>query len=566
MQQLVVKQKQQDERDDEFMFLVDLITTFTKNVRIDSSTFYKRVNLRLAQMSYLHGLKYTSQGISGFEEVFKEFKQQIKQQKSTFISSSLYHKIRYLDSLGRLLSIVYKQSCLMIGDEKTISFFKQSFSPISKKYNLVPDLQAYVPREALGKTAAAAAAAAAAGGYGITITDNMLNFIADIYEKKVKVSQRIVKEKKSAEFSREQLETLVKNVFIEVLGPLGGKQFDRLQRVDFPIIMKQIIELQRKGILDNQGVDRMRNKIQIIFSGGTDSTQIHILLQQVRERLPYKDNVYYYLQLEDAIINGNVGYTKESLREIVKQTFNVGWFEPRLKVLFERPNAETVVLLGIILQTILQHLSEKNLSFTQSIVNRNVKGTILDGIIFSQGQVDLHHVELTIFSDESKLSKATSKMHNLLISLSRLDLFRLDKTILGEAFLEVKRKYGSLPLFQEVIQSMPAGIFDYEIKEMLNPQAAAATKVVELALDLIGGKIKFSSITSSYSKEMIPEEVRKLYLRIIGPMGDKEFRNLHGRLDQENILGQVDSYLHQGLLTSEQVKEFKDKIRTIFRG
>jgi hypothetical protein len=267
MQQLILK----DEHDDEFMFLIDLITTFTKNLDIEVPKFYKRVSARLDQMSYLKGMEYNSQGVTSFEEVFAEFKKQKAAAAAAaaaavaVVSPTLYVTVRYLDSLSRILSLMYKESSKIIGEERAISILKDSFGTTTKKYNTIPDLVAYIPQEVIGVKVAAAAAA-----FGTSVADNMLNFIADIYEKKMKVPERVVKERKPVEVSKEQIEEQVRDVFVEIIGPMGRKRFDTLERVDSPTIMKHINEWQRKGLLDNEKADNMRNKIRTILGGGID--------------------------------------------------------------------------------------------------------------------------------------------------------------------------------------------------------------------------------------------------------------------------------------------------------
>jgi signal transduction histidine kinase len=202
------------------------------------------------------------------------------------------------------------------------------------------------------------------------------------------------------------------------------------------------------------------------------------LLEQARERLPGKDYVYYYLQLENAIVSSNISYTKESLRAVIKENFNIMWFDPKLKVLFEEKNAEQLIFSEIILESILKHLSEKNPTVVQKIVNEKTKGTILEGITIKQGSVDLIQAELKIFSDEKQFDNVLITIYELLKSLSTQD-----KTVLSDAFDEVKGKYLTLPSFINVVRAIPPEIFEEERRKILGPQAAAVA-VTYLAKEL----------------------------------------------------------------------------------
>jgi hypothetical protein len=235
---------------DEFDFLYDRINAFTRKVAIDNKLFYIMVQRNIKGQSLLQGFMYHQDGLSSSKELFSTYKNQ----------KELHDIAPYLASFSRLLAFIYKKASVRVGEEKADAILKESFETVKKKYPTQPDLQGYIPREAIGKAAAAAAAA-----FGTSVADNMLNFVADIYEKKVKVPEQTVR--KPTEGSKEQLEEQVRDVFVEIIGPMGRKQFDKLERVNSPTIMKRINEWQRKGLLDDEKAQNFKSKIKDIFGG-----------------------------------------------------------------------------------------------------------------------------------------------------------------------------------------------------------------------------------------------------------------------------------------------------------
>jgi hypothetical protein len=59
----------------------------------------------------------------------------------------------------------------------------------------------------------------------------------------------------------------VKTAYIEFFGPLGIKQFQKLgERVTIVAIIRQVNELQEKGITTPEEMEAFKNKVSIIFN------------------------------------------------------------------------------------------------------------------------------------------------------------------------------------------------------------------------------------------------------------------------------------------------------------
>jgi signal transduction histidine kinase len=270
---------------------------------------------------------------------------------------------------------------------------------------------------------------------------------------------------------------------------------------------------------------------------GTEPVTITAILQQAREQLPAKDHLYYYLQLEQGIIENHT-YTKESLRKVVKDTFNIAWFPPQLKALFELQNAEQLIFSEIILESILRHLSEQNSVALQKIVSEKTKGTMLENITIAKGTVDLSAVEQKLFSDEKQFDNATIQIHELLKSLSNQD-----KSVLSAAFTEVKDKYLNFPIFLEVIRSFPPGVLDEERRAILSPQAAAV--VVEyVAKEVLQGEEVQPYLTRIEQANQLPIEQQA-----------EKFTSLYQDLERF-----VESTKPEGLTVEKLREQIKQKV------
>jgi signal transduction histidine kinase len=287
----------------------------------------------------------------------------------------------------------------------------------------------------------------------------------------------------------------------------------------------------------------------------TAQGQINIttILQQARERLPQKDHLYYYLQLEHAIVENHI-YTKESLRKVVKDSFNIAWLPPPLKALFETSRAEQLIFLEIILKSAIKHLSKQDQAALQKMVNEKTRTTPLEGIVVGKGNSDMEIVEQRLFSDEKQFEQATILIHDLLKILSAQD-----KGIIKAAFAEVKKKYITLPLFTDVIHAMPAGILDDERRAILSPEAAAAAKVVSTAKELLQGK-EMQQEMHPFTKKI--EEANALPIEEQTQAFFTIYREIEHNIVQNNKMPLEN--LREQIKTRTNIKELPESFQLLF--
>lgn len=187
-----------------------------------------------------------------------------------------------------------------------------------------------------------------------------------------------------------------------------------------------------------------------------------------------RDYLYLYLSLENFIVNSDLGYTKESLREVIREQFNVKWFEPRISLLFNKKDPDNLVFSLIILESILKHLNQ-NLSpgLIQRIVNEITKNQLIRDIIIKE-VIDFTTVEKRIFSNEKEFPMAIDKINKLISNLYTYStqILGASKTeeIFNSAFNEIKRKYIDIPKFAETVRALPQGILEVEKFSLLSKE------------------------------------------------------------------------------------------------
>jgi hypothetical protein len=278
-----------------------------------------------------------------------------------------------------------------------------------------------------------------------------------------------------------------------------------------------------------------------------------------------KDYSHLYLSLEDYIVKSKSGYTKESLRAAIKKEFNTQLFPPMLRIIFNAEKPELFIFSEMLLKEAAGEMGDFN-DFRAVLKDLDV------GIEDSKPNFDAFELNFLRSKDKEKV---IGQIHKALFSLSGIaaPILGEDKTkiLLGEIFNKTAGKYRNFAVFNEAMRELPPGIFVEERREILNPQAAAAAKAVQIALQLIkGGGIKVDeSLTKQRQivkriKEINPEEIRKAYLDIIGPLGDRQFERLEN-LKKETIIRQIEGFRQEGLLDDDSVKRFKDKIGALFR-
>jgi hypothetical protein len=184
MPKQILKNKYQEE----FNFLYELINDFTKRLNIESKLFYFVVQKEIRGTSLLQGLVYNQDGLSSSKELFKVYNKQ----------KEISNVAPYLASFSRLLSYIYQKAVAKVGKDKAEQLLEDSFNHLKKKYSVEPNLEGYVPREAIGK-AAAAAAAAAASSFDISLMDNMLNYMLnDVIKKGITPEKKLTEGKENS--------------------------------------------------------------------------------------------------------------------------------------------------------------------------------------------------------------------------------------------------------------------------------------------------------------------------------------------------------------------------------
>jgi signal transduction histidine kinase len=264
---------------------------------------------------------------------------------------------------------------------------------------------------------------------------------------------------------------ILHSAFGEVQQKYGTLPTFRAVVKSFPL---GVFDRQRQRTIDEEQ-QQVQQELTVRKEGVPQRIVPHINIRsliQENSRLPLEERDYFYVYLtsENALLASDVGYTTESLRAVVKDNFNILWFNPKLKALFEMKNAEHLIFSEIILESILRHLSEEvNTATLQKIINQKTQGTVLEGVTITKGTVDMGPVEQKLFANATQLENATLLIHELLRSLSDQD-----KAVLNAAFTEIREKYSALPVFLEVIRALPTGVLENERRAILAPQAAAA--------------------------------------------------------------------------------------------
>jgi hypothetical protein len=288
MPKLIQKNKYQDE----FSFLYDLINDFTKKLDINNKLFYFMVQREIKGTQLLQGFVYSKEGLSSDKEMVKLYKKE----------KEIYGVAPYLASFSRLLSYVYQKASSKVGEEKAEHLLEESFDNLKKKYSVEPNLEGYVPRKAIGKAAAAAAAAA----FDVSLMDNMLNYLLnDIIKKGITPAQKKIEEGKKEEkkLSPEELRNAIRRIYLQALGPLGGKKYDQInQSVDCLEIKKQIESFRNKGIIN---ADRM-----------------NLILQSVRNILNVEENHDYKNEVKKLYV-ATFGAIGEDLFREIENDLNV---------------------------------------------------------------------------------------------------------------------------------------------------------------------------------------------------------------------------------------------------
>jgi len=141
------------------------------------------------------------------------------------------------------------------------------------------------------------------------------------------------------------------------------------------------------------------------------------VLKQVKriKELPAdeRDYLYLYLLLENYAVSSGLGYTEETIRNIIKAKFNTKWFPLKLRALFDFKNADQLVYVQILIENIIKRLTKKlSYSVIQERINR-----VIQGILVSKDKIDFTLLERLLYHKPKQISHVVSSMCKLLVEL-----------------------------------------------------------------------------------------------------------------------------------------------------
>jgi hypothetical protein len=237
---------------DEFNFLYELVNTYTKKLGIDNKLFYFLVQRKVKGMQLLQGFVYHHDGLSSSKALFNAYRKE----------TEMHNIAPYLASFARLLAAIYKKACTKMGEEKASIVFHNAYDEVKKNYTTEPYLEGYIPSRALGSSSSSSSSSA----FNINVMENLLNYlIQDVIEKGITPAQKRIEEGKK-KLSPEEMKRRVKAIYLQALGPLGGKQLEKLgEDLNKEKIFKQIHEWEKKGILDKGKARNLENKIRQVY-------------------------------------------------------------------------------------------------------------------------------------------------------------------------------------------------------------------------------------------------------------------------------------------------------------
>lgn len=202
------------------------------------------------------------------------------------------------------------------------------------------------------------------------------------------------------------------------------------------------------------------------------------ILKQIQEtkKLPFeqRDYLYSYFLLENFIVNSDLGCSKADLRLAIKEKFNVKWFSPRIRALFETSEPDRLIFSEVLLEGILKHLIQNiNPAAVQRIVNELTKGKLLEGITIKE-KIGFSIVNTRIYSKAENFDKVMKEIHELLKALYIYSEHNIGasatKKFFTEAFNELSSKYINFPEFIEALKALPEGILDEERLDLLTKE------------------------------------------------------------------------------------------------
>jgi signal transduction histidine kinase len=206
------------------------------------------------------------------------------------------------------------------------------------------------------------------------------------------------------------------------------------------------------------------------------SADLNLVLKKIKDskKLPIGERDYLqdYMLLEKIIVESNLGYTKEKIREIVKAKFNTKWLSPRLYVLFNKKNPDQLIFSLIFLESVLMDMVKyKNLKELQGILRQSI---FLNDIVVIGDKVSLSKSEIKLFSDESKFIDIMVGINELLHSIYSYSekIIGASQThnIFSRSFEALRINYEKLAKFSAMIKALPAGILDDEKFSLLSKE------------------------------------------------------------------------------------------------
>jgi signal transduction histidine kinase len=175
-----------------------------------------------------------------------------------------------------------------------------------------------------------------------------------------------------------------------------------------------------------------------------------------------------YIKLELLSIKNNPTLTKIDIRENIKKKFNTGWFEPKLRALFNFQDVDEIIYKFIFLKEFTKRLV-KEIGFD------NVKKIYQEYVSIVRYSNDINEMiaameKISFFSNESlqqanvDINKICSSLYHKSINVigaSATEKIELD------VFEDIENYYGITEEFSEAIKSLPSEILAKEKMKLL---------------------------------------------------------------------------------------------------
>ncbi len=235
-------------------------------------------------------------------------------------------------------------------------------------------------------------------------------------------------------------------------------------------VLPRVILAKEERIVP-EAVDIISYVVDLISDKAKIQSQL-VKIGAIKELAKEEQEPFYvkiYFELEKALISEQPNkYSTKTLREAIRNAFKLEEARTRLTIFFLRPEVQQIKLIELLLGGLVKKLVPRiGVSEIQKAIEKTTEETLLKGIVVTKTGIDFIKAERMFFELPEQWLRLVlinaQELLSVIFSKAEQVLGGVDfRAAVEEVYQSLKREFGTLPIFSDMVKLLPPGVLDIE--------------------------------------------------------------------------------------------------------